>query len=76
MLESHPYDVNVKGDKHITEENITRIESSLSGKDSFVFAMISDTQREYDETAKAVKAINNHGGIDFVVHGGDLWGYS
>lgn len=75
MLESHPYDVNVKGDKHITEENITRIESSLSGKDSFVFAMISDTQRGYDETAKAVKAINNHGGIDFVVHGGDFTEY-
>ena len=48
MLESHPYDVNVKGDKHITEDNITRIESSLSGKDSFIFAMISDTQRGYD----------------------------
>lgn len=75
MLESHPYDVNVRGDKNLTDKNISRIESSLAGKDSFIFAMISDTQRGYDETADAVKVINAHGGIDFVVHGGDFTEY-
>lgn len=75
MLESHPYDVSVKGEKHLTNKNITLIESSLADKHSFVFAVISDTQRGYDETTKAVKALNNHGGIDFVVHGGDFTEY-
>lgn len=75
MLESHPYDVNVRGDKHLTDKNISRIENSLAGKHSFAFAMISDTQRGYEETADFVKAINAHGDIDFVVHGGDLTEY-
>lgn len=72
ILESHPYDVNVSGDKRLTDKNISLIESSLAGKQSFVFAMISDTQRGYDATAEAVKVINAYGGIDFVVHGGDF----
>lgn len=75
MLESHPYDVNVRGDKHLTERNVPLIEASMAGRESFTFAMISDTQRGYDETAEAVKVINSHGGIDFVVHGGDFTEY-
>ena len=34
--------------------------------------MISDTQRWYDETEKAVEALNARSDIDFVIHGGDL----
>ena len=34
--------------------------------------MISDTQRWYDETEKAVEALNARDDIDFVLHGGDL----
>lgn len=75
MLESHPYDVNISGERHLTAKNISLIESSLSGKNTFVFAMISDTQRGYDDTADAVKAINARGDIDFVVHGGDFTEY-
>lgn len=71
MLESHPYDVNISGEKHLTDKNIQLIEASLSGKETFTFAMISDTQHGYDETKDAVKAINA-GDIDFVVHDGDF----
>ena len=72
MLESHPYDVNISGEKHLTNKNIAIIESALAEKKEFTFAMISDTQRGYNETAEAVRSINTHGGIDFVVHGGDI----
>lgn len=75
ILESHPYDVSVSGEKHLTAKNISLIEASLSGKNTFVFAMVSDTQRGYDDTADAVKAINARGNIDFVVHGGDFTEY-
>lgn len=75
MLESHPYDVNISGEKHITAKNIGIIESKLKGRNSFVFAMISDTQKSYDETADVVKAINRRTDIDFVVHGGDFSEY-
>lgn len=72
LLESHPYDVDVSGEKHLTDKNIALIESALAGKREFVFAMISDTQRGYDETADAVESINSRGEVDFVVHGGDF----
>lgn len=75
MLESHPYDVNISGEKHLTDKNINLIESALKGRRSFVFAMISDTQRGFDETADAVRAINRRKDIDFVVHGGDMTEY-
>lgn len=75
MLESHPYDVSVSGEKGLTAKNVAQIEASLSGRNAFVFAMISDTQRGYDETADAVKALNARAGIDFVVHGGDFSEY-
>lgn len=75
MLESSPYDVHITGEKHLTEKNIRMIEEKLEGKDSFTFAMISDSQKFYDETVEAVRSINNDGEIDFVVHGGDLSDY-
>lgn len=75
MLESHPYDVKISGEKHLTEKNTTLIETSLRDRKSFIFAMISDTQRGYDETKDAVKAINGMKNIDFVVHGGDFTEY-
>lgn len=72
MLEGHPYDAKISGGKYRTDKNVAMIESRLAGKKSFVFAMISDTQRGYDETADAVKALNGRDDIDFVVHGGDM----
>lgn len=72
MFESHPYDVDISGERNLTEKNIQLIESKTSGKKSIRFAMISDTQRCYDETEDAVSAINARGDIDFVVNGGDM----
>lgn len=70
-LEYHPYDASITGETGITLKNINIIERDFKGKKSFRFAMISDTQRWYDETKDAVKAINARGDIDFVIHGGD-----
>ncbi len=71
MLETHPYDAHITGERDINAKNCQRIEDAMKGKKTFRFAMISDTQRWYDETEKAVKAINARGDIDFVLHGGD-----
>ena len=71
MIEVQPYDTVISGERDINKKNIVRIEASLEGKSSFTFAVISDTQRWYDETEDAVKAINARNDIDFVIHCGD-----
>lgn len=72
MFESHPYDVDITGERNLTAKNIKLIEDKMQGRKQIRFAMISDTQRSYDETLDAVKAINARGDIDFVVNGGDM----
>ena len=72
MLESHPYDTYVRGEKNLNEKNILLIEEKLKDKKSFRFAFISDTQRWYDETKEVVADINKRTDIDFVIHGGDI----
>ena len=72
MLEAHPYDAKVRGEKNLNNKYIEQIKENLKDKKSFRFAFISDTQRWYDETEDAVKAINQCDDIDFVIHGGDL----
>ncbi len=72
MIEYHPYDGRVSGEKGINAKNIKRIEESCKGKETIRFAVISDTQRWYDETESFVKALNNRNDIDFVIHGGDI----
>lgn len=75
MLESSPYDVRISGEKHLTAKNVALIEQNTAGRKTIRFAMISDSQRCYDETRDAVDAINRRGDIDFVLHGGDLTEY-
>lgn len=72
MLESHPYDTNVSGERNINEKSIKNIEKTLKDSHTVRFAFISDTQRWYDETELAVNALNARDDIDFVLHGGDL----
>lgn len=72
LIEYHPYDTRIEGETGLTQKNITRIEQKMEGRRSFRFAMISDTQRRYDETRDMVNDINRRGDIDFVVHGGDM----
>lgn len=72
MIEYHPYDGQIKGEKGINAKNIARIEESCAGKDVIRFIMMGDSQRWYDETESFVKSANKQKGIDFVIHGGDL----
>ena len=72
VIEYHPYDTRIEGETGLTEKNIRLIEEKMRGKREFRFAMISDTQRRYDETKEVVDLINSRGDIDFVLHGGDM----
>ncbi len=72
LIEYHPYDTRVSGQRHVNEANVQRIEQAMCGRTSYRFAVISDTQRAYDETADAVRAINARGDVDFVIHCGDV----
>lgn len=72
QVEYHPYDTCIEGETGINARNIVRIESRCAGKRNVRFAVISDTQRWYDETEDAVKAINARDDIDFVIHTGDM----
>ena len=49
MIEYHPYDCDVSGETNLTVKNIEKIES-LQQSDTLRFALISDTQRWYDDT--------------------------
>lgn len=71
MIEYHPYDCNITGANNLTNINIEKIEQ-LSYSDTLRFALISDTQRWYNDTYDLVKALNCRNDISFVVHCGDL----
>lgn len=72
MIEYHPYDTHISGETGLTDKNIALITEQTQGRSEFRFAVISDTQRWYDETEDVVTAINARGDIDFVIHTGDL----
>lgn len=71
-MEYHPYDRRIDGERHVNEQNIALIEQQCAAKSEIRFAVISDTQRWYDETEDAVKALNKRNDLDFVLHTGDL----
>lgn len=72
MIEYHPYDLDIKGETGINAKNIAAIEEKMKGKTEYTFAVLSDTQRWYDETNAAVDYINTLDNVEFVVHTGDL----
>lgn len=72
MIEYHPYDLDIDGATGLNSTNIDLIEKSTKGKKEIKFMVISDTQRWYDETEKAVDFINTMDDIDFVLHTGDI----
>lgn len=74
IIDVHPYDGKIDSDLNtdINAANISRIESTMAGRTQIRFAVISDTQRWYDETEDMVDNINARGDIDFVIHCGDL----
>lgn len=71
-FEEHPYDSDVQGAREVNNAQIIRIEEATKGQKEFCFAVISDTQGHYDETVRAVEALNRHDELDFVIHCGDL----
>lgn len=72
MFDIHPYDGKINGETNLNSKNIAEIEKLLAHRDTIRFAVISDTQRWYDETVDEVASINSSNDIDFVVHCGDL----
>lgn len=72
MIEYHPYDLDIDGETDVNRRNIERIETATYGKEEIRFAVISDTQRWYDETEDAVEALNQRDDLDFVLHTGDM----
>lgn len=72
VIDYHPYDSKIEGDTDINSKAIRHIERACAGKKVVRFAVLSDTQRWYDETYDAVRSINKQRDIDFVIHCGDL----
>lgn len=72
IIDYHPYDVNIKGEKNVNAENSKKIEERCFGKSTFRFIAMGDSQRWYDETEDFVKSVNQRSDIDFVIHGGDM----
>lgn len=71
VIEYHPYDTRISGETDLNRRNMERIEAECLGRDTIRFAVISDTQRWYDETRAAIDAINARDSIDFIIHCGD-----
>lgn len=71
IIDIHPYDGKIDGETGINIKNIEKIEQALVDRKTIRFAVISDTQRWYDDTEDEVADINRHSDIDFVIHCGD-----
>jgi predicted MPP superfamily phosphohydrolase len=72
MFDTHPYDVNVHGEKNINKKQMAVIESRFADKDTLRVAFISDTHLWLSDARDQVEEINHRDDIDFVVHCGDL----
>lgn len=72
LIDVHPYDGRLDCAMHQNDRNIEQIERVMQGRDTICFAVISDTQRWYDEMRDEVENINRRSDVDFVIHCGDL----
>lgn len=72
VFEVHPYDGKITGETNINAKNMARIENTIKGKDTIRFALISDSQRWYDELEAFVQHVNKETKVDFIIHGGDI----
>lgn len=71
-VEYHPYDTNIDGEKGLNERNIALIEELCRDCSEIRFAVVSDSQRWYDELKLSIESINAREDIDFVIHAGDI----
>ena len=72
VFDYHPYDVRISGETDINRRAIERIEAATAGRDTLRVAFVSDSHGWYSATDDMVADINARGGVDFVVHLGDL----
>ncbi len=72
VFDVHPYDVNIKGETHINNSNISKIEKLCKDKDTLKIAFISDTHGWYSDFKDEIADINKRNDIDFVIHCGDI----
>lgn len=72
LIDYHPYDVHITGEREVNAHNIKEIEKNCRNKTTIRFVTMGDSQRWYDETNAFVRAINRRDDIDFVIHGGDI----
>lgn len=70
-FETHPYDVNVEGERDINAKQMARIEQEFGGKKNIRVAFISDTHLWLKDARDEVADVNSRN-VDFVVHCGDL----
>ncbi|MBR5038097.1 MAG: metallophosphoesterase [Prevotella sp.] len=71
VFETHPYDVNVKGETGINAKQMAVIEKQFANKDTLRVAFISDTHLWLSDARDQVADVNSRN-VDFVVHCGDL----
>ena len=71
-FDTHPYDVNIKGESNINARQMAIIESQCANKETIRVAFISDTHLWLNDAKDQVEDLNRRGDIDFVVHCGDL----
>lgn len=72
LIDYHPYEGKTSGEANIIARNVPLIEQRGKGRETFRFAVISDTQRHYDDTEDVVNELNARTDIDFVLHAGDM----
>jgi len=81
QFDFNPYDVRLQlEEQDLNKKNLEKITAPpIHPGDTLRFAVISDTQRFYDELEACVTAINKHSAqiekIDFVINNGDLTDY-
>ena len=66
-FDSHPYDVDISGEKGINARNIATIEQKCANKTLLRVAFISDTHLWLSEARDQVADLNKRD-VDFVVH--------
>ncbi len=73
-FEYSPNEVKLKDEeKDLTRKHLEKIAAlQLDKRSSFKFAVISDTQRFYDELEDVVTALNKRNDIDFLILTGDI----
>ncbi|WP_455496790.1 metallophosphoesterase family protein [Coprobacter sp.] len=72
LIEYHPYDTRIRGEKDINRTQIEILETACSQKETIRFVLMGDSQRRYDDTEDFVRNVNSRNDIDFVIHGGDI----